>query len=428
MQASSSDRDRIVITGVGLTSPNGNSLTDFRNSLLTGKSGVVEFETRYMPPVLAGVCDFDTLKYQKRKDVRRGTRAGSIATYCANEAVHDAALAWESTDRSRVGVYLGITEHGNVETENEIHEISQFDYDTKVWSHHHNPRTVANNPAGEVTLSLGVTGPHLTIGAACAAGNAGFIYGAQMLRLQEVDLAIAGGVSESIHTFGIFASFQSQGALAQHDDPSRASRPFDSARNGIVVAEGGGICTLERLPDALARGAPIYGEIVGYAMNSDATDFVMPHAGRQAECIRMALNRAGLQADDIDIVSSHATATEQGDLAEARALYDVFQNAPSVAINNTKSFIGHCMGAAGALELLGNLPAFDDGIAHATINLDQLDEQCQLTTIVANAPRDMGEVNYILNNSFGMLGINSVVIVKKYDSVGTNLADQPDSE
>jgi 3-oxoacyl-[acyl-carrier-protein] synthase II len=428
MQAPSSDKDRIVITGVGLTSPNGNSLADFRNSLLTGKSGVVEFETRFMPPVLAGVCDFDTLKYQKRKDVRRGTRAGSIATYCANEAVHDAALNWESTDRSRVGVYLGITEHGNVETENEIYEISQFDYDTKVWSHHHNPRTVANNPAGEVTLSLGVTGPHLTIGAACAAGNAGFIYAAQMLRLNEVDLAIAGGVSESIHTFGIFASFQSQGALAQHDDPSQASRPFDSARNGIVVAEGGGICTLERLPDALARGAPIYGEIVGYAMNSDATDFVMPHAGRQAECIRTALNRAGLQPDDIDIVSSHATATEQGDLAEARALHDVFQNDPSVAINNTKSFIGHCMGAAGALELLGNLPAFDDGIAHATINLDQLDEQCQLTTIVANAPRDMREVNYILNNSFGMLGINSVVIVKKYDGVRTNLADQPDAE
>lgn len=428
MQASPSDRDRIVITGVGLTSPNGNSLPEFRNSLLTGQSGVVTFETRYMPPVLAGVCDFDALRYQKRKEIRRGTRAGSIAIYCANEAVHDAALDWDSTDRSRVGVYLGITEHGNVETENEIYEISQFDYDTKVWSHHHNPRTVANNAAGEVTLSLGVTGPHLTIGAACAAGNAGFIYGAQMLRLNEVDLAIAGGVSESIHTFGIFASFQSQGALAEHADPHRASRPFDAARNGIVVAEGGGICLLERLPDALARGAHIYGEIVGYAMNSDATDFVMPHAGRQAECIRSALKRADLQPTDIDIVSSHATATEQGDLAEARALHDVFQNDPSVAINNTKSFIGHCMGAAGALEMLGNLPAFDDGMAHATINLDQLDEQCELTTIVANAPREMGDVKFILNNSFGMLGINSVVIVKKYDTTGTNLADQPDSE
>src|SRR5690606_24585685 len=145
------------------------------------------------------------------------------------------------------------------------------------------------NPAGEVTLNLGITGPHLTVGAACAAGNAGFIQALQMLRLREVDLAIAGGVSESIHTFGIFAGFRSTGALAFHDDPSKASRPFDVGRNGIVVAEGGGLCTLERLPDALDRGAKIYGEIVGYAMNSDATDFVLPDASRQAECVELAL-------------------------------------------------------------------------------------------------------------------------------------------
>jgi 3-oxoacyl-[acyl-carrier-protein] synthase II len=413
----SSDRDdnRIVITGVGLTSPIGDNLADLRASLLTGKSGVTRFETRYMPPVLAGVCNFDTLKYQKRKEVRRGTRAGSIAIYCANEAVNDSGLDWENIDRSRVGVYLGITEHGNVETENEIFEISQFGYDTSVWSHHHNPRTVANSPAGEVTLSLGITGPHLTVGAACAAGNAGFIQGVQMLRLGEVDQAIAGGVSESIHTFGIFASFKSQNALAEHEDPSKACRPFDTGRTGIVVAEGGGICTLERLPDALARGAKIYGEIVGYAMNSDATDFVLPDRTRQAECIRLALKRAGTTPSDIDLVSSHATATEQGDIEESTAIHEVFKDSPKTVVNNTKSFIGHAMGAAGALELLGNLPAFDDGIAHATINLDSPDPRIPLTNIVANQPRHLGSVSYILNNSFGMLGINSTVIVRKYE-------------
>ncbi len=413
----SSDRDdqRIVITGVGLTSPIGDNLADLRASLLAGKSGVTQFETRYMPPVLAGVCNFDALKYQKRKEARRGTRAGSVAVYCSNEAVADSGLDWENLDRSRVGVYLGITEHGNVETENEIFEISQFGYDTSVWSHHHNPRTVANSPAGEVTLSLGITGPHLTVGAACAAGNAGFIQGVQMLRLGEVDLAVAGGVSESIHTFGIFASFKSQNALAEHEDPTKACRPFDTDRTGIVVAEGGGICTLERLPDALARGAKIYGEIVGYAMNSDATDFVLPDRNRQAECIRLALKRAGMTPGDIDLVSSHATATEQGDIEESTAIHEVFKDAPNVAVNNTKSFIGHAMGAAGALELLGNLPAFDDGIAHATINLDSPDPRIPLTSIVANQPRHLGSVSCILNNSFGMLGINSTLIVKKYE-------------
>jgi 3-oxoacyl-[acyl-carrier-protein] synthase II len=408
------DHDRIVITGIGLASPNGNNLQEFRQALLRGQSGVVNYETRYMGPVLAGVCNFDELRYQKKKDLRRGTRAGSISVYCANEAVRDAGLDWANLARDRVGVYLGITEHGNVETENEVYEISKFQYDTKVWSHHHNPRTVANNPAGEVTLNMGITGPHLTLGAACAAGNAGFIQAAQMLKLREVDLAIAGGVSESIHTFGIFASFAAQGALASHEDPTLACRPFDLHRNGIVVAEGGGICTVERLDDARRRGAKIYAEIIGYAMNSDARDFVLPDSGRQAECVQLALKRAGLRPDQIDLVSSHATATEQGDIEEASALRKVFGDCPRTAINNTKSFIGHAMGAAGALELLGNLPSFDDGIAHATINVTELDPRCSLPNLVLNEPRDMGSVNCILNNSFGMLGINSVVIVRKF--------------
>jgi 3-oxoacyl-[acyl-carrier-protein] synthase II len=407
------DRNRIVITGVGLAAPNGNNLKEFRQSLLEGRSGVTRFETRYMGEVLAGVCRCDVLRYQKKKDLRRGTRAGSLAIYCANEAIVDGGLVWSDVAKDRVGVFIGITEHGNVETENEIFEISRFNYDTSVWSHHHNPRTVANNSAGEVTISLGITGPHLTVGAACAAGNAGLIHAVQMLRLGEVDLAIAGGVSESIHTFGIFASFKAEGALAHHEDPAKACRPFDKERNGIVVAEGGGLCVLERLPDALARGAKIYGEIVGYAMNSDAGDFVLPDRRRQAECILLALKRAGLKPADIDIVSSHATATRQGDIEEVGALRQVFGDNPRVAINNTKSFIGHAMGAAGALELFGNLPSFDDGIAHATINLQTVDPECDLPQIVANTPRNLGQVGCILNNSFGMLGINSVVIVRK---------------
>ena len=265
-----------------------------------------------------------------------------------------------------------------------------------------------------MTLNMGITGPHLTLGAACAAGNAGFIYGVQMLRLGEVDQAIVGGVSESIHTFGIFASFQSQGALARHEDPAQASRPFDADRIGIVVAEGGGLCMLERLPAAKQRGAKIYGEIVGYAMNSDATDFVLPNANRQAECMNLALSRAGLKPSEIDLVSSHATATDQGDVEEATALRKVFGEDSRTLINNTKSFIGHAMGAAGALELMGNLPSFDDGMVHATINLDRVDPRCQLQGLVANEPRKVGNVRCLLNNSFGMLGINSVVIVKKF--------------
>jgi len=408
------DQERVVITGVGLTAPNGNSLPEFRRNLLEGRSGVVAYETRYLGPTLAGVCNFDELRYQKRKEVRRGTRAGGIGIFCAREAVADSGLDWDAVDRSTVGIYVGVTEHGNVETENEIFLLSGFDYDTQYWSHHHNPRTVANNPAGEISLNLGVTGPHYTLGAACAAGNAGIIQGVQMLRLGDCDVALSGGVSESIHTFGIFASFHSQGALARHDDPAQASRPFDLDRNGIVVAEGGCMFVLERLSDARRRGAKLYGEIAGYAMNSDATDFVLPDPGRQADCIRLALRRAEIGAEEIDIVSTHATGTTSGDTQECEALRRVWgNNGHHTLFNNTKSFIGHAMGAAGALELAGNLPAFDDGVCHATINLDRPDPACQLPGLVANQPREAGQIHTILNNSFGMLGINSVVIVRK---------------
>jgi 3-oxoacyl-[acyl-carrier-protein] synthase II len=409
-----SSKPRIVITGLGLTAPNGNSLAEFRANLLAGKARIAEIDVRHMGRQPAGVCDFDATKWQKRKEIRNGTRVGSISIYCAREALADAGLDWDRTDKSRVGVYLGITEHGNVETENEIHNISQFGNDTKYWTHHHNPRTVANNPAGEVTMNLGITGPHYTIGAACAAGNAGLIQAAQMLQLGEVDLAFAGGVSESIHTFGIFAGFKNQGALAQHVDPNQASRPFDKDRNGIVISEGGAVYVLERLDDALARGARIIAEIAGWCINSDATDAVLPNPERQTECVRLALARAGMQPNDIHIVSTHATATALGDVQECTALRSVFTGCPDTRINNTKSFIGHCMGAAGALELAGNLPSFEDGWVHPTINIREIDPECALPGLVVNQAVRVPKVTAILNNSFGMLGINSALIVKKY--------------
>ncbi len=406
--------DRIVITGIGLTAPNGNTLAEFRKNLVEGVARIQTVDMRYIGPVAAGVCDYDARKYQTRKEIRNGTRAGSIAIYCAREAVANCGIDWDNVDESRIGIYLGITEHGNVETENEVYNISQYDYDTRFWTHHHNPRTVANNPAGEVSMNMHITGPHYTIGAACAAGNAGLIQGLQMLRLGDVDFALGGGVSESIHTFGIFAGFKSQGALAQHEDPNKASRPFDVARNGIVVSEGGCIYTLERLDDAKKRRAPIIAEIVGYALNSDAKDAVLPDPGQQSKCILASIERAGLTPSEIDIVSTHATATPQGDIHECQALREVFKDCPNTYINNTKSFIGHAMGAAGALELAGNIPAFEDCIVHPSINIDQLDEQCQLPNLVINEPQKLPEVNTILNNSFGMLGINSSLVIKRF--------------
>lgn len=408
------EHQRIVITGVGLTAPGAANLTDFRANLLAGKSGISTIDLRYMGLHPAGLCTFAETRYRKKRENSRGTRAGCIGVYCANEALVDAGVDFSEYDRAATGVYIGLTEHGTVETENEVYNVGQYANDVNYWTHHHNPRTVLNNPAGEITMNLGITGPHYAIGAACAAGNAALIQGVQMLRLGEVDLALCGGISECVGSFGIFASFRAQGALAEHEDPTKASRPFDQDRNGIVISEGGCVFTLERLDRALARGAKIYGEITGYGMNSDARDFVLPYGPRQRQCMEMALKRAGLQPADVTILNAHATGTKQGDIEECNAIRETFAGCENTWINNTKSSIGHAMGAAGVLELAGNLPSFADNMVHPTINLDNLDPECALPGLVANTPQQLPQVDVILNNSFGMLGINSVVIVERF--------------
>jgi len=408
------EHQRIVITGVGLTAPGAANLTDFRANLLAGKSGISTIDLRYMGVHPAGLCTFAETRYRKKRENSRGTRAGCIGVYCANEALVDAGVDFSEYDRAATGVYIGLTEHGTVETENEVYNVGQYANDVNYWTHHHNPRTVLNNPAGEITMNLGITGPHYAIGAACAAGNAALIQGVQMLRLGEVDLALCGGISECVGSFGIFASFRAQGALAEHEDPTKASRPFDQDRNGIVISEGGCVFTLERLDRALARGAKIYGEITGYGMNSDARDFVLPYGPRQRQCMEMALKRADLQPADVTILNAHATGTKQGDIEECNAIRETFAGCENTWINNTKSSIGHAMGAAGVLELAGNLPSFADNMVHPTINLDNLDPECALPGLVANTPQQLPQVDVILNNSFGMLGINSVVIVERF--------------
>ena len=406
---------RVVITGVGLTSPLGDNLATFRSGLLESKCGLKIEEIRYMGKQVVGFCNFEETKYQSKKALRRGTRAGSVAVYCANEAILDAKLTWENIPKNRVGVFLGITEHGNVETEQEIYELHQNKMDIKLWSHHHNPRTVANSAAGEVSLNLGIHGPHYTIGAACAGGNAGIIQGMQMLRLGEVDYALAGGVSESPRSFGIFAGFAAQGALAPSEDAEQSIKPLDVNRQGTVISEGGCIFLLERLEGALARGATIYGEVVGHAINSDATDYVNPLSVRQHECMKIAMDRAQILPSDIDIVNLHATGTGAGDISEVQAVNSLFMNCPNTYINFSKGHIGHAMGAAGALELAGNLPAFTDKKIHPGRGLTNLDPACAMNNLVYYKPVAKDEITYILNNSFGMMGINSTVIVKKYN-------------
>ena len=310
---------------------------------------------------------------------------------------------------------VGITEHGTVETDHEIHElIGPAKGDISLWNQNHNPRSIANAPAGEVTLSLGITGPHCTIGGACAAGNLGLIHGVQQILLGEIDLAIGGGVSESARTFTVFAAFRSQQALAQGEDAATVSRPLDRDRKGIVVSEGGCLFVVESLERALARGANILGEIAGYHVNSDATDYVLPNAERQAQCMLRAIESAGMKPADIDLICLHATGTQSGDVIECEAVRTAFGKDLRASLNCNKGLTGHTMGAAGALQLAGNLPGFVDGLVHPCGNLVNVDEKCAFPGLVVGKPAER-QYRTILNNSFGMLGINSTVVVRRYE-------------
>jgi 3-oxoacyl-[acyl-carrier-protein] synthase II len=406
----------VALTGVGVVSPLGNDLQSLRKRLLENSPHIEWIQPRYMNRVPAGVCGFDETKHRSRKEIRRGTRAGTISIYCAREALADAGIDIDALeDKQRTGVYIGIAEHGNVEVESEIANLKAFDYDIGTWPHH--PRSIANNPAGETCIALELPGPHCCIGAACAAGNYGIVHGAQQLLLGEVDLAIAGGVSESIHTFVPFASFQNQGALAMNDDPNRACRPLDRHRTGVVLAEGGCLFTMERLSDARSRGAHIHGIVAGWAINTDATSFTLPNELRQAEAMARALKHAGLKTDDVDLINLHATGTREGDPVEVRAVRHLFGKDTTTLVNATKGFIGHTLGAAGALELAGNLPSFVDKVVHPCANLDEVDPECSLPGLVVSKPARADRLDTILNNSFGILGINVVLIVSRYKEV-----------
>lgn len=416
--------DRIVITGVGLASPNGQNLKEFRRNLLHGVSGITSEYVKHVGNTPTGLVKFDVTKYLTRQQSQDYTRVAQLGVYCAEECFKDAGLNIRSSfDSSKLGVYVGTTEHGTVQVMQAMEELlvagADKDYpdgcDPDYWSAEINPNTVSNHPAGMLSVHFKLRGPVYTIGGACAGGNLGIKEAFDQLRLGYVDMAVGGGLSETPRAFGAALSFKLSSALASHPDAARASRPFDAARNGVVVSEGGALFFMERLSDAMQRGAKkIYAEVLACAVNSDGSGSqVNPDKRAQKNCMVEALRLAGLKPDDVDIVCTHATSTQTGDPVEVAAINEIFGNSKSVFVNGSKSHIGHTMGASGALEAAGNLGSFEDDLIHPTINIENLDEQCR-TNLVMNQPIEKKNIRVILNNNFGMLGINSTLVMKRF--------------
>lgn len=408
---------RVVITGRGIVSPLGNEVDLFWNSLKEGKSGITTIDSfdvsAYGTKIAALVRDFDPEALFGRKDARKMDRFCQFGLYAAKKAVEDAELPIDKIDRERFGVYVG-TGIGGIETLTDNYDAYLKRGPGRV-SPSLVPMMISNMAAAQISIHFGALGPALSPVTACSIGNTAIGEAFRIIRSGEADIIIAGGTEAAIHPLSL-ASFGNATALSKHNDaPEQASRPFDAARDGFVMGEGAGIVVLESLEHALARGAKIHAEVIGYGASSDAYHIVASHPEGDGAVLAMkrAIQSAGITPLDIDVVSAHATSTEIGDLAETKALKRLFgDHATKVPITANKSMLGHMFGASGGAEAIALIESLKEGIIPPTINLNEPDPACDLD-YVPNRARTAG-LEIGLSNSFGFGGHNAAIILKKY--------------
>ena len=412
------NRPRVVITGMGAMSPLGESVAEYWQGLVEGRSGIdhmkitdpTQFPCKYSGEVL----DFDPTDYMDRKEARRMARFSQFAVAAAGQAIEDAALDLDAEDRERVGVVLGNGAGGYPETEEAVRTL--VDRGGMKISPFYMPSMLCNMAAANVSRLNGIYGYTNTVVTACAAGTQGIGEAAEVIRRGSADVIISGGTEAGLCQLGQ-GGFNVIRALTRNpDDATKVSRPFDANRDGFIPAEGAGILILERLEHALDRGANILAEILGQASSSDAFHLVQPDdAGRgAARAIRWALADGGVGVDEIDYISAHGTSTQLNDLAETKAIKLAFgERAHSVPISSAKSMIGHALGGAGALEAVACVMTIRDGVIHPTINYETPDPECDLD-YVPNVARHQ-TVDTTLSNNFGFGGQNACLVLRRYE-------------
>jgi 3-oxoacyl-[acyl-carrier-protein] synthase II len=404
---------------MGALTPLGNSVEEFWQGCLDGRSGVdwitLLDTTNYPVKVDGEVRNFDPQDYMDRKEARRMARFSQFAVASARMAIQDADLKLEKEDVTRVGVYLGNGNGGYPETNAAVVTIVQKGgnrLDPLYMS-----KCLPNMSSAQVALQFGLKGYNNTSTTACAAGTQAMGDAMDIIRMGRADVMIAGGSEAGICELGL-AAFNNMHALSRRqDDPTKASRPFDKDRDGFVCAEGAGLFVFESLEHAQRRGARILAEVSGYAASSDAYHVVAPCADGEgaARTMRWALEDAGIRPEEVDFISAHGTATPAGDAAETLAIKAVFgEQAYRIPVSSTKSMIGHTLGASGAIELVGCVKAIETGMVPPTINLDTPDPECDLD-YVPNKARSVGNVRVVLKNSFGFGGQNACLVIKKFE-------------
>lgn len=407
---------RVVITGVGVVSPIGNGKEEFWNNMKAGVCGIdrissFELVDGFEVTLAAEVKEFDATKHIEKRELRRLDRFSQFAIYAAKEAMVDAALDMTSEDATKVGVIIGSGIGGIATIEQEVTKL--IERGPKRVSPFFIPMAITNMAAGNVAIYTGAKGICTTIVTACASATHCIGDAFKALRTGENDVIFAGGAEASITPIGI-AGFQALTALSKSTDPKRASIPFDKERNGFVMGEGAGVIVMETLEHAQKRGAHIIAEIVGYGATGDAYHITSPSPDGEgaARAMQLAIDEAGITADQIGYINAHGTSTSYNDKFETLAVKKVFGEETKVAVSSTKSMTGHLLGAAGAVEAIAIAKALEDGFIPATIGYQVADEECNLDC-VPNEGR-AAELEYAMSNSLGFGGHNGSILLKKW--------------
>jgi 3-oxoacyl-[acyl-carrier-protein] synthase II len=412
------ERVRVVVTGLGAITPVGNDVPTLWKALAEGHSGVgpiTHFDASALATQIAAeVKDFDPKEHLGHKEARRLDRFIQFAVVAVGEAIADAGLVINESNSEQTGVIIGsgiggvgtLVSQMKVLEERGPRRVSPFLI----------PMMLPDSAAGQVAITFGIKGPNMAVTSACATGLNVIGEAAEMIRRGFIQTAICGG-SEAAILLLAMAAFNVMGVLStRNDEPERACRPFDAQRDGFVIGEGAAILVLERLEDAQARGAKIYGEVIGYGSSADAYHMAAPamDGTGAAQAMRMALSDAGLRPHDVDHINAHGTGTALNDVSETAAIKSVFgDHAYKVAVSSTKSMTGHLMGAAGAIEAIACLKALETGLIPPTINYENPDPECDLDYVPNEArPADL---RIAMSNSFGLGGHNACLIFRKFE-------------
>jgi len=409
---------RVVVTGLGLVAPVGLDVASGWESILAGKSGIqpiTHFDIEPFSVHFGGpIYGFDVEQYIPKKEARKMDAFIHYGIAAGVQAIKDSGIEISDANAKRIGVAIGSGIGGVTGIENGYgaylkggpRKISPFFV----------PSNIINMVAGNLSIMYGLKGPNISIVSACSTGAHNIGDAMRMIQYGTVDMMVAGGAEMATSPTGLGGFAAARALSTRNDDPQSASRPWDRDRDGFVLSDGAGVLMLEEMEHAKARGAKIYAELAGSAMNSDAFHMTSPSPNGEgaADCMRLALEDAGLNLEDVDYINAHGTSTPAGDVAETQAVKAAFgEHAHKLAVSSTKSMTGHMLGAAGGAEALFTILAIRDQVMPPTINLDNQDEQCDLDYVPHTARE--AKIDVAISNSFGFGGTNGTLAFRRFD-------------